>query len=91
VSRRGREWKRKQTARFRFSLEGTHHGDRGADGHDVLLLAQHLLRLFAHHPHLILRDDLSPQQLLDLSFMGEEGRVRSVRGFGSRLDDCLSV
>lgn len=50
---------------IRFS--GTHHGDRGAYGHDVLLLAQHLLRLLADLPHLILRDDHSTQQLLDLS------------------------
>lgn len=49
---------------IRFS--GTHHGDRGAYGHDVLLLAQHLLRLLADLPHLILRDDHSTQQLLDL-------------------------
>lgn len=50
----------------RWGWAGTHHRDRGGDGDDVLLLGEHLLRLLADHPNLLLGNDDAAQQLLDL-------------------------
>mmetsp|Transcript_35739 Transcript_35739/g.87962 ORF Transcript_35739/g.87962 Transcript_35739/m.87962 type:complete len:239 (-) Transcript_35739:313-1029(-) len=44
-----------------------HHRDRRGHRHHILLLGEHLLGLLANHLHLLLREDLPLQQLLDLS------------------------